>query len=180
MSPAAPCFVTETLISLTWRSGKLVEIIEIKGHPLLTCLALSFSISQIKRVELLYVCGFSLIPFDANKLLKHFRSLKYLKIAYSNLTHINNDFPVIPTVEVVNITRTNLAFTRPSLFEKLDNLRILDLRRNKLDHMEGPLRFNKNKFQAMYLSGKMKFYPIIDILNPSIIFQETCGTARGT
>lgn len=108
----------------------------------------------MKRIENLYICGFSQIAFDANKLLKYFRQLKNLKVAYSNLTHINNDFPVIPSVEVINITKTDLAYTRPSLFEKLGSLKILDLRRNKLDHMEGPLLLMNRNFQAMYLSGE--------------------------
>lgn len=107
----------------------------------------------MKRVESLYICGFSeSLAFDANRILKHFRLIKYIKVAYCNFSHINNDFPAIPVV-VVNITKTELAFTRPSLFSKLPALRILDLRRNKLDHMEGPLIFNNTNFQAMYLSG---------------------------
>lgn len=68
----------------------------------------------MKRVESLYICGFSGIPFNANLLLRQFRQLKSLKVAFSNFTHINNDFPVIP-VEIINITRTDFAYTRPSL-----------------------------------------------------------------
>lgn len=113
----------------------------------------------MKRVESLYICGFSQIPFDG-KLLKHFRQLKYLKIAYSNLTHINNDFPAIP-LEIINVTLTDLAYTRPSLFEKLPALKILDLRRNRLDHMEGPLLMHSN-FQAMYLSGNSPGFLILN------------------
>lgn len=41
------------------------------------------------------------------------------------------------------------------LFQKLPALKILDLRKNKLDHMEGPLVLNKTNFQAMYLSGNL-------------------------
>lgn len=108
----------------------------------------------MKRVESLYICGFSEVAFDGNRILKHFRLIKYLKVAFCNFSHINNDFPAIPVV-VVNITKTELAFTRPSLFSKLPALRILDLRGNKLDHMEGPLIFNNTNFQAMYLSGMM-------------------------
>lgn len=105
----------------------------------------------MKRTEALYICGFMKPAFDANSLLLHFRKLQYLRIANSNFTHINNDFPGI-NVSVINITHTELAYTRPSLFEKLKGLKILDLRLNKLDHMEGPLIINDN-FQAMYLSG---------------------------
>lgn len=115
----------------------------------------------MKKVESLYICGFSKTAFDANSILKYFVRLKYLRIAFSNFTHINNDFPVLHHLEVVNITDTELAYTRPSLFKKLSGLKILDLRHNKLDHMEGPLLIS-DKFQAMFLSGKMgRYHPTL-------------------
>lgn len=108
----------------------------------------------MKRVEVLYICGFSGAALDANSLLKNFRQLKYLKIAHSNFSHISKDFPPLPMIETINITFTKLAYTRPSLFEKLTELKELDLRLNELDHMEGPLLIH-NHFEAMYLSGEL-------------------------
>lgn len=108
-------------------------------------------------MEVLYICGFSGAALDANSLLKNFRQLKYLKIAHSNFTHISKDFPPLPMIEIINITFTKLAYTRPSLFEKLTELKELDLRLNELDHMEGPLLIHSH-FEAMYLSGKMRWF----------------------
>lgn len=107
----------------------------------------------MKKVENLYICDFPGAAFDANSLLKNFRQLKHLRIAYGNITHISKDFPPMPMLEIINVTFTKLAYTRPSLFGKLKELKVLDLRLNELDHMEGPLMINSN-FQAMYLSGK--------------------------
>lgn len=113
------------------------------------------SIKQMNRVENLYICGFTGAAFNG-VLLQHFQILRYLKIAFSNFTHINNDFAKsMSQVEIVNITYTELAYTRPSLFQHQRKLRILDLRKNKLDHMEGPLVINPSIFQAMYLSREL-------------------------
>ena len=110
------------------------------------------SITLMKKTENLYICSFPEAAFDAT-LLKNFRALKNLRIGYGNITHISKDFPPMAQLETINITFTQLAYTRPSLFEKLKELKVLDLRLNELDHMEGPLTITSD-FQAMYLSGE--------------------------
>lgn len=61
-------------------------------------------------------------------------------------------------LQSINISWTKLGYTRPTLFKKLNSLKFLDLRWNKLDHMEGPLILPV-KFENLYLAGN-NFSPI--------------------
>lgn len=107
---------------------------------------------KLKMAEKLWICRFPNKTFDPYVILKHFTHLRMLRINYSNFTHLSNDFPELKHLEVINITNTAMAYTRPTLFRKLPSLRYLDLRGNCLDHMEGPLILNSG-FKKMYLSG---------------------------
>ncbi|GAB0086504.1 Cytoplasmic phosphatidylinositol transfer protein 1 [Sergentomyia squamirostris] len=107
---------------------------------------------KVKQVENMWICRFPNKTFDPYYILRHFTHLKMLRINYSNFTHFSNDFPELKHLEVVNVTNTAMAYTRPTLFRKLSSLKFLDLRGNCLDHMEGPLILNSG-FQKMFLSG---------------------------
>ncbi|XP_055694878.1 protein singed wings 2 [Lutzomyia longipalpis] len=107
---------------------------------------------KLKMVENLWICRFPNKTFDPYQILRRFTNLKMLRINYSNFTYFSNDFPELKHLEIVNVTNTAMAYTRPTLFRKLPSLRYLDLRGNCLDHMEGPLILNSG-FKKMYLSG---------------------------
>lgn len=52
----------------------------------------------------------------------------------------------------INISWTRLGYIRPTLFSKLPSLKFIDLRWNRLDHMDGPLILPSN-FEHLYLAG---------------------------
>lgn len=57
---------------------------------------------------------------------------------------------------MINISFTKLGYTRPTLFSNLPSLKTVDLRWNRLDHMEGPLIVTPD-FESLYLTGSYTY-----------------------
>lgn len=108
--------------------------------------------NKTKNIEELVLCGYPNSSFDARFILKSFKKIKVLRIEHSNMTYMYNDFPEMEYLESINISWTHLEQTRPTLFENLKSLKYLDLRWNKLDHMDLPLKL-PDTFESLNLTG---------------------------
>lgn len=115
---------------------------------------IDFNLPPMEDTEELILCGWPDTNFDAPLVLRHFPNIQILRIEHSdNLTYIDKDFPELRYLETINISETQLGYTRPTLFSELHALRAVDLRWNRLDHMEGPLLVRSPYFERLYLGG---------------------------
>lgn len=115
---------------------------------------IDFSLPPMVDTEELILCGWPDTNFDAPLVLRHFPNIQMLRIQHSaNLTYIDKDFPEMRHLETINISQTQLGYTRPTLFSELRALRTVDLRWNRLDRMEGPLLLARApQFERLYLA----------------------------
>lgn len=113
--------------------------------------ALRASALRYRKAAHVILCHWPSGTFNAS-LLRHFPKVQTLHVEGGNFSHVSGDFPDLVHLERVTITRTMLRHTRPTLFSRLPALKMIDLRGNQLQHVDGPLLLPYG-FEGMYLSS---------------------------
>ncbi|KAJ6649368.1 Protein singed wings 2, partial [Pseudolycoriella hygida] len=129
------------------------------GRPLLTVMQFKINIKEAcyNSTELRNCsCTVSYIRLENDGMsLKPMYSINCSRL---NLIRLPSYIPENTTIfhatdnKSINISWTKLGYTRPTLFKKLHALKFVDLRWNRLDHMEGPLILPP-KFESLFLAG---------------------------
>ncbi|XP_017489317.1 PREDICTED: protein singed wings 2 isoform X2 [Rhagoletis zephyria] len=107
---------------------------------------------KVRRLEEIIFCGWPERVFNPLIDLQPFPKIRSLIIEYSNLTEITFDFPEMFYLQTINISWTNLSHINTRAFKRVHDLRVVDLRWNKLVQLDGPLLLPRY-FEKLYLAG---------------------------
>ena len=93
-------------------------------------------------------------PYQDYNVINHtIRSLRVLRMPYTNITHLNTPFLYMPYLFVLSLNDGDMRSISPNMFKELPSLQLLDLRNNLLTRLVSETFIGLNRLKMLRING---------------------------